>query len=475
MENGFTEETGSLCPVCLKRIMATRVSEGDDVFMVKECPEHGFFRTILWRGKPSMATWQRPKDPVRAHICYGSVEKGCPFDCGLCEDHLQLPCSVLIEVTDQCNLNCPVCFADSGKRSMGKPTMERIAWLLERSIAAAGPTNIQLSGGEPTLREDLPRIVETAQRVGYSFIQVNSNGLRLASDRAYVEELAAAGLSSVFLQFDGVTDDVYCSLRGKALLERKSQAVKNCGEVGIGVVLVPTLVKGINTDSVGAIVQQALHMAPTVRGVHFQPLSYFGRFPGQASDEGRITLPELMRCLEEQTDGLVKVADFSPPGCEHAYCSFHASYIRMAGNKLRLLGEGSGDGCCSVADYGGGGVRKTVEAVSQRWTLPLPVPAGDQRTFLPQVPCCEAGSADEADWGEAVDLDHFLEGIATGGSFTLSAMAFQDAENLDLERLRGCCISVISHDGSLVPFCAYNLTSREGKGLYRGRRRSELR
>ena len=203
MKESHVDETESLCPVCLKRIEAKRVAEGNEVFLVKECGDHGSFRTIIWRGEPSMAEWRRPKDPVHPDLCYGTVEKGCPFDCGLCAAHVQLPCSVLLEVTDQCNLHCAVCFADSSANRTEDPPLEKLSSLLERAMKAAGPCNLQLSGGEPTLRDDLPEIVEAAQRIGYSFIQVNTNGLRLASDRDYAGRLRAAGLSSIFLQFDG--------------------------------------------------------------------------------------------------------------------------------------------------------------------------------------------------------------------------------------------------------------------------------
>ncbi len=373
MKESHVGETESLCPVCLKRIEAKRVTQGNEVFLVKECGDHGSFRTVIWRGEPSMTEWRRPKDPVHPDLCYGTVERGCPFDCGLCAAHVQLPCSVLLEVTDRCNLRCAVCFADSGASEREDPPVEKISSLLERAMKAVGPSNLQLSGGEPTLRDDLPEIIESALRIGYSFIQVNTNGLRLASDIEYGRRLRAAGLSSVFLQFDGVDDEINRFLRGKALLDRKLQAVGNCGEAGLGVVLVPTLVRGVNTDSIGDILRKALQLAPIVRGIHFQPVSYFGRFPGQTGDERRFTLPELMRCLEEQTGGLVKIADFSPPGCEHALCSFHATYVLSAEGSLRPIGAAKAD-CCRPADIGAGGVRKTVETVSRRWRLPSPAP-----------------------------------------------------------------------------------------------------
>lgn len=465
MKESHVDETESLCPVCLRRIEAKRVAEGNEVFLVKECRDHGSFKTIIWRGEPSMAEWRRPKDPVHPYLCYGTVERGCPFDCGLCAAHVQLPCSVLLEVTDQCNLHCAVCFADSGANGGEDPPLEQISRLLERAMRAAGPCNLQLSGGEPTLRDDLPEIIEAAQRIGYSFIQVNTNGLRLASDLSYARRLRAAGLSSVFLQFDGVDDEINRALRGRALLDQKLQAVLNCGETGLGVVLVPTLVRGVNTDSIGDIVREALQLAPVVRGIHFQPVSYFGRFPGQTGDERRFTLPELMRSLEEQTGGLVKITDFSPPGCEHARCSFHASYVLSVEGSLRPIGAAKPD--CCPADIGAGGVRKTVETVSRRWRLHSPAPFSGP-LLTGKTPCCGGPRADITRVEGVLDLDLFLTQAASR-SFTISAMAFQDAENLDLERLKGCCISVISADGLLVPFCAYNLTGRDGRSLYRRR------
>jgi uncharacterized radical SAM superfamily Fe-S cluster-containing enzyme len=472
MDKVFPDETESLCPVCLKRIRAARLLQGDEVLLVKECRDHGSFRTVIWRGEPSMAQWQRPKTPVHLELCYGTVKKGCPFDCGLCEAHKQIPCSVLLEVTDRCNLNCTICFADSGRDKTQDPSLEKISLLLERAMAAVGPSNLQLSGGEPTLRDDLPQIVEIAQQIGYTFIQVNTNGIRFASDKDYGKQLRDSGLSSTFLQFDGVDDEIYHSLRGRALLTEKLQAIRHCGEAGLGVVLVPTLVRGVNTRSVGAIVRQALKLAPTVRGIHFQPVSFFGRFPKQTSDEGRFTLPELMRCLEEQTEGLIKVSDFSPPGCEHAHCSFHATYTLTAEGGLRHMGTENSDSCCS-ADFGSGGVKKTVKTVSRRWTLPSATASSIHLPLSKEPSCCGGKSTDVTRVEGPLDLDTFLQEVA-GRSFTISAMAFQDAENLDLKRLRGCCISVISPEGKLVPFCAYNLTSSEGKSLYRRRNGSQV-
>jgi 7,8-dihydro-6-hydroxymethylpterin dimethyltransferase len=467
-EEIYPTETESLCPVCFKKIEARRVARGDEVFLEKNCKDHGPFSTVIWRGSPPMAGWRRSKEAVHPHLFYEAVEKGCPYDCGLCADHTQIPCSVLLEVTNRCNLHCSVCFADSGtgggEKFFDEPSVDRISWLLRRSMHAVGPSNLQLSGGEPTLRTDLPEIVAAARDAGYSFIQLNSNGLRLASDKALAIRLKDNGLTSVFLQFDGVEDETCRRLRGRPLLNEKLAAIRNCGHAGLGVILVPTLVKGINTDTIGDLVRLALQLTPTVRGIHFQPISYFGRFPEKIGDATRFTLPELMRTLEEQTQGVLKVEDFSPPGCEHELCSCHASYMRTGSGDLRVLGAGR-DPCC-LSPSTSEGVKSTIAAVSRRWRLPSssllqqPVSLSDG--------CCAQKSVNVLRVDGPLDLDSFLE-EAFSGTFTVSAMAFQDVENIDLERLKGCCISVISPDGKLIPFCAYNLTSRVGRGLYRNR------
>lgn len=213
-------------------------------------------------------------------------------------------------------------------------------------------------------------------------------------------------------------------------------------------VLVPTLVPEINSDNLGGIVRAALDFGPGVRGVHFQPASRFGRFALDGEPQ-RLTLPEVMTALEQQTDGLVKVSDFLPPGCEHERCSFHGSFIRQADGGLRPV-SAPREQCCSLNSNETADVLRTVGLVARQWSAP---------SFA-------AESISEPGSDEVLDLDAFLA-QAQCNSFTLSGMAFQDARNLDLERLRSCCIHVVASDGRLVPFCAYNLTANDGTSLYR--------
>ncbi|MEW5956791.1 MAG: radical SAM protein, partial [Chloroflexota bacterium] len=276
--------TGSVCPACLVRIPARRVARGEDVYLEKSCPEHGDFQTILWRGRPDYQSWARPKTPAYPRTPFTPVDRGCPFDCGLCPDHRQQTCTALLEVTRRCSLRCPVCFADAGGRVPPDPDLAVIEGWYRRLLDAGGPYNIQLSGGEPTMRADLPRIVGLGRSRGFTFIQINTNGLRLAGEPGYARQLREAGLSSIFLQFDGVSDEIYQKLRGAPLLAYKQQAVERCTEAGLGVILVPTLVPGVNTGQIGDIIEFAVQHAPAVRGVHFQPISYFGRYPQPPTD-----------------------------------------------------------------------------------------------------------------------------------------------------------------------------------------------
>jgi hypothetical protein len=194
----------SVCPECLERLTGHLVHDGDCVRMEKTCPEHGMFSAVVWRGAPAFTSWVRPKIPF-----YGDERKansrGCPLDCGLCAHHKQRTCTALVEITSRCNLSCPVCFADSGG-SAPDPDPATLDRMFSRIMARTGGCNLQLSGGEPTVRTDLPRIIRSARDAGFTFIQLNTNGILLAEDSDLAPRLCDAGLTSVFLQFDGLQD-----------------------------------------------------------------------------------------------------------------------------------------------------------------------------------------------------------------------------------------------------------------------------
>jgi uncharacterized radical SAM superfamily Fe-S cluster-containing enzyme len=456
------ETTQSLCPECLRRIDAKRVVRGNDAFLEKTCPYHGSFSDLIWKGDPPFSGWERPKIPKSPPVTFHEIEKGCPYDCGLCPDHRQRSCTVIIEVTGRCNLRCPVCYADSGYDPRPDPGMDLIHFWFQKARQAAGNCNIQLSGGEPFVRDDLAEIVAVGKKTGFDFIQINTNGVRAAHDKAYVKALKKAGLASVFLQFDGVCDDIYLKLRGRRLLTEKLAAIEIFGENDIGVVLVPTLVPGINADQVGDILKAAIEMSPAIRAVHFQPVSYFGRYFSDNGNRQRLTLPELMRTIEDRTDGMFKTSQFGPPGCENARCSFHGNYLIMSDGSVMSLQKS--ETCCGPPVDAEKGAFSAISYVARQWASPLK----QGTVFTSATSSCCSGPGDAAERGESgvIRLEDFVQRVRTH-TFSVSAMAFQDVWNLDLERVRDCCIHVMASDGMLVPFCLYNLTAAGGKRLYR--------
>ena len=441
--------TESLCPECLGRIPANLIRRGENIYLRKICSKHGAFETVIWRGLPAYETWEVPKMPSNPEKPFTAVIKGCPYDCGLCPDHRQQPCCVLLEVTQHCDLVCPVCFANAGRSTEEDPDFPTIRFWFENLMKAGGPFNIQLSGGEPCLREDLPEIIALGRSLGFSFFQVNTNGLRLATDIDFLKKLKGAGLSTVYLQFDGIHDAIYEKIRGRKILWAKIAAVENCAKLQIGVILVATLAPGINSSEVGDILKLALRYHPIVRGVHFQPVSYFGRYPAPPQDQDRITLPEIVTLLEEQTGGLIKKENFKPSGGENAHCSFHGNFVIMPDGSLKPLSRHDSDSCCSKPIIAEEGRIKAQAFVSRMWTAP---PADTPiQTDIPSL----------GEW------DTFLARARTH-MFSISGMAFQDSWTVNLARLRDCYILTVAPDGRLIPFCAYNLTSQQGKGLYRG-------
>ena len=415
-------ETRSVCPVCMRNLPARLIGRPDgSVQLEKTCPLHGSFSVPVWRGKRDFETWSAGSVPLPP----GAGER-CIGGCGLCGEHETGSCCVLLEVTRRCDLRCRYCFADGGAAD-ADPPREALESAIRDIAARCGGPLLQLSGGEPTLRDDLPELVRCAKAAGCSYVQVNTNGLRLAREPDYARRLAEAGLDIVFLQFDGTRDDIFECLRGGPLLERKLEAVSVCAALGLGVTLVPTVVRGVNDGDLGALVALAASLSPGVRGVHFQPVSYFGRFPAAPEADGRYTLDELMDDLCRQTG--IPADCLRPSRCDHPLCGFHAAFLIGAGSALQPL-------TTAVPPQGRSSARENRDYVARRWMR---------------------GASEQKPAAAATDFDSFLYRVRHE-SLTLSAMAFQDAGNLNIERLHRCSLHVYDA-GRIVPFCARYLSA----------------
>ena len=413
--------TRSVCPVCLKNLPAALSREDDGrVFLEKTCPDHGEYRALVWQGKMDFESWLLSEPPMAA-----GEGLRCPADCGLCGKHQAGSCCVLLEVTRRCNLRCRFCFADGGSAN-DDPSAEELEAAITDIVKQCGPVLLQLSGGEPTLRDDLPRLVRFAKSAGCGTVQLNTNGLRLAEDPDYAARLAEAGLDIVFLQFDGVDDQIYQTLRGAPLLREKAEAIRVCDALRLGVTLVPTVVPGVNDHALGEIVRFAADHVPAVRGVHFQPVSYFGRH--DAAPDARYTLDRLMADLTEQAG--IPADAYLPSRCDHPLCGFHASFLLEPDGSLRPLAR------FQHASRARGRAQDNRSYVAKHWRRAPDEPAPDLSNDM--------------------DFDAFLYRLRQR-SLALSAMAFQDAMNLNIERLRQCTLHVY-RGGAIVPFCANYLT-----------------
>jgi hypothetical protein len=220
----------------------------------------------------------------------------------------------------------------------------------------------------------------------------------------------------------------------------------------------------VNTSQIGGLLRLAISLAPAVRAVHFQPISYFGRYPASPSDADRITIPEIIQLIDEQTAGQFSAANFYPASGENPYCSFHGKFWLYADGRIVPTARPMTVSCCgatqdsnlvqlgSANHMQGEEARRAQRFVAQHWAFP---------SVAPPLSGERLGSID------VTSMDAFL--AEEKHSFCISGMAFQDAWNLDLERLRECFLHVLSPEQKLVPLCAYNLTGADGKTLYRRR------
>lgn len=457
-------QTQSICGICGDPVEAWYVKEGGRIFFEKHCDVHGVERTLVCEDAQDYLEWietQPVNIPPLHPITWGAPEDNqCPLHCGPCQNHLQTPCCVVIDITDRCNQHCPYCFAVSAEDNdgAGEPTLPELAakfdFLLDQGEERT--FNLQLSGGEPTVRDDLPEIIDLARKKGFEYIQLNTNGRRIALEEGYAHRLRVAGASVVFLQFDGTTDEIHRILRNENLLETKRKAIEQCRKAGLPVALVPTIVKGVNDHDIGGMIDFLLDNIDIVRGIHFQPVSYFGRHP---DEENRVTMFDVIHRIVEGNKGF-KTDDFAAITAGHPLCCFTGSFLKDGDRIISLMTskkKKEGASCCETVEKPDPleVIRKDRDFVLNKWD--------------PSQPSCGCSCVCELDEDagsyrtkpvDDMDFDEFLAHFKRN-TFTLSAMAFQDMKTLDQDRLKRCRVQVLSRDNRLIPFCAYNT-------LYRG-------
>ena len=332
----FWELTRSLCPECRRVIDAQILLRDGRVIMRKRCPDHGWFEALVFGDADLYTKIARFNKPGTIPLKFTTeVREGCPHDCGLCPEHRQHTCLALIEVNSACNLDCPLCFANSGThlaKTGFELTRQQVTFMLDRYVEAEGnPEVLQFSGGEPTLHPDLLDFVELAKEKGVGYVMINTNGLKVAHD-----DRLLAGLQRlkphVYLQFDGFESTTNLALRGRRdLVQEKLRALDRLAEADVRVVLVAAVERGVNEREIGPIVEFGLRH-PAVFGVNFQP-AFRAQRHLPADPLQRMTIPDVLKALEVQTRGMFTLDDFVPVPCCMPTCNF-VTYALIDGGQV---------------------------------------------------------------------------------------------------------------------------------------------
>ena len=485
-------KTQSLCPICLKVLDSEIFERDNQIIIERTCPEHGHFSNLYWSDAELYKKFAPYHSEGRGleNPQVSQPQVTCPGACGICANHKSSTLLANIDLTNRCNLNCDFCFANA--RVCGyvyEPTFEEVDQMLTmlRSEKPNPTPAVQFSGGEPTLRKDLPDLVRLAKKKGFVQVQVATNGILLAKDVNYAEVLKDAGTSTVYLHFDGVSKKTNFKLKWDI------QAVENCKAVGLGIVLVPTIIGGFNDHEVGEIIRFAADNISVIRGVNFQPVSFTGAKDPNEMEKERITIPDLLQCIENQTDGALKVSDFYPIPCVVPISNFVEMYTNKS--QIRFTAHEH----CGAATYGfvtEQGLLPVTKMIDvdeffkaiQKLTDKLDEKGHNLRKLLAisgvrdlHKAATAATHSDELSkefWsilGKAL-ISHNFESLREfhWNALFVGTMHFMDNYNYDIERVQQCCIHYATPDGKLIPFCTYNSGPVYREKVWQDHQRSDL-
>jgi len=483
LKTGLPKNTESLCPECGQVIPAVIREKGGKAVMEKSCADHGHFEDVIWSdAKMYLDVEKYAVDGIGIDNPFMTKEKPvCPADCGLCKIHLTHTVLANLDLTNRCNLTCPVCFANANASGyVFEPTRAEVYKMMEvlRAERPVPCSAIQFAGGEPTIHPEFLDIIRDAKALGFSQIQVATNGIKLAESQEFTQAMRDAGMHTVYLQFDGMSDDIYRKTRGYDMLDVKLKAVKHMQATTgrkMTVCLVPTVVNGVNDHDLGNIVKYAVDNIDIIHAVNFQPVAFSGRISKKELARQRFTLTDLARRLHEQL-GYIGPEDFyTVPAM-----SFLSELISLIKGKPRITFSTHphcGIGTFVFVDKDKHVVpitrfvkvhellqdaRETADRIQKSRIKGL----AKSRAVLKFLRF-EKHYVMKDKMPPGMKLDDIIRPLFSKGDkkalskFTWNAlmiggMHFQDSYNYDIERVKRCCIHYVVPDGRIIPFCAYN-------------------
>lgn len=470
------KKTRSICPEDLRVLDAELWEIDGQVIMRKNCPDHGSFEDVYWSDYGEYMRASRFRDDGAGLVKSAESKFGCPYDCGICQEHRTHTSLLLIDVTNRCDLRCPICFARGGADDyVYEPSIEQIRAILEYTQEINYPVKVRAAGntgGEPTVREDLLEIIRMERELGFDYILVMTNGIRIAEDIDYFKRLCGLKVY-IYLQFDGVTAEPYMKARGRNLWPIKQKVIENARKIGFAkVVCVPTLAKGINDHQVGDIIRYAAENSDVIKHVVFQPVSFVGRIDRTKLKEMRITTSDVMRLCEEQTSGEIKKSDFfSLPMnqtmariitkgakrqdfCVHPHCGV-ITLINYEKNKLVPVPRFIRNEEYYAKMRRAFELNKSIPEIV--WALMTGfVRYVHPKLWLKVLPILLTKSY--------TSIRPLTEDWLWRHWFTVAVMHFMDPYNFDLDRVQGCALHFGVPDSEtkarLIPFCAMNSIHR---------------
>lgn len=446
----FHEATRSLCSVCGEPVDAKVAIRSGSAYLLKRCPEHGehvemfeedasYLREKIKFLKPGNRL--KPDTPVKG---------GCPFDCGLCPSHEQHTCIGLVEVTQDCDLGCPVCYADAGSgRHLTVPQVEAMMDFY-KAREGGKPEILQISGGEPTSHPEIEAILRSAKCRGFKYVMLNTNGLRIADDPAFAEFLATLTPGfEVYLQFDGTRDKAYSTLRGRKLLDVKKAAIRNLQAAGVPMTLVATIARDVNDDQIGDIIRFGME-TDFIRGVNFQPVAFFGR--GRRREvANRVTLSGIRREIERQTDGLITKDDVVPLPCDVDRVAVTYA-VKQDGRYVPVTSRIKVDNYLEI-------IENTMDFRAEDL-----VKNAVTKSITRGIGCDCLRLKDEV---TAILPPDFLKwktkervDFIDRNTFRITVSSFIDRYNFDATSVKRECVHVITPDLKRIPFSTYNMLYR---------------
>jgi uncharacterized radical SAM superfamily Fe-S cluster-containing enzyme len=448
----YYDFTLSICSTCLRRVDAKIVFENDMVYMLKNCPQHGFEKVLIASDAAYYKNIRNYNKPSETPLKFNTkTHYGCPYDCGLCQDHEQHSCLTVIEITDRCNLTCPTCYAMSSPHYGRHRTIEEVEKMLDIIVANEGtPDVVQISGGEPTIHPDFFAILDIAKSKPIRHLMLNTNGLRIAKDFDFTKQLASYMPDfEVYLQFDSFKPDALEQLRGKDLTATRIKALEHLNALNLSTTLVVTLQKGINDDEIGKIIEFALQQQ-CVRGVTFQPTQIAGRTENFNPATDRITLTDVRQKILDQTN-IFQPNDLIPVPCNPDALAMGYA-LKLAGQVFPLtryvdpafLLDNSRNTIVYEQD------NALHEQMIKIFSTGISVDKVEEN--MKQLLCCLPQIQ--------------APGLTYDNLFRIIIMRFIDAYDFDVRAIKKSCVHIVHKDGRIIPFETMNLFYRDEKENY---------